>query len=60
MFILHCAMNMRVSAFMFLYRVIKLNTPQAEAEMALHRLWTPDPVWASFIETALRHYRAQA
>lgn len=56
----HCAMNMRVSAFMFLYRVIKLNTPQAEAEMALHRLWTPDPVWASFIETALRHYRAQA
>src|SRR3954467_7332058 len=28
----HCAANMRVSAFVFLYRVLQLRVPQAEAE----------------------------
>jgi NAD+ diphosphatase len=50
----HCAMNMRVSAFMFLYRVIRQGVPRAEAEPALHRIWTPDAVWQDFIDRALR------
>ena len=50
----HCAMNMRVSAFMFLHRVLKQNVPVSEAELALHRIWTPDPVWQAFIDKALR------
>lgn len=50
----HCIMNMRVSAFMFLYRVLKLGHPIHDAELALHRLWQPDPVWQDFIDTALR------
>lgn len=50
----HCIANKRVSAFMFLYRVLKLGHPVAEAEMALHRIWTPDPVWQAFIDRALR------
>jgi len=56
----HCAMNMRVSAFMFLYRVIREGLPRAEAEMALHRVWTPDPVWHAFIDRALRAHFAGA
>jgi ADP-ribose pyrophosphatase YjhB (NUDIX family)/protein tyrosine phosphatase (PTP) superfamily phosphohydrolase (DUF442 family) len=50
----HCIANKRVSAFLFLYRVLKLGHPVAEAEMALHRLWIPDPVWQDFIDRALR------
>lgn len=50
----HCIANKRVSAFMFLYRVLKMGHPVAEAEMALHRIWTPDAVWQDFIDRALR------
>ncbi|HUR40418.1 MAG TPA: NUDIX domain-containing protein [Verrucomicrobiae bacterium] len=53
----HCIANKRVSAFLFLYRVLKLNQPVPEAEMALHRLWTPDPVWQDFIDRTLRWRR---
>ena len=50
----HCIANKRVSAFLFLYRVLKLGQPVAEAEMALHRIWHPDEAWQSFIDRALR------
>ena len=50
----HCIANKRVSAFMFLYRVLKLGHPIHDAELALHRLWQPDPVWQDFIDRALR------
>ena len=50
----HCIANKRVSAFLFLYRVLKLGHPIHDAELALHRIWTPDPVWQDFIDRALR------
>lgn len=56
----HCIANKRVAAFVFLYRVLKLGVPVAEAEMALHRIWTPDPVWQDFIDRALREGLAPA
>jgi len=45
----HCAMNMRVSAFVFLYRVLRLGVSRAEAERDLQAIWTPDEVWREFI-----------
>lgn len=50
----HCIANKRVSAFLFLYRVLKLGHPIHDAEMALHRIWQPDEVWQAFIDRALR------
>lgn len=50
----HCIANKRVSAFLFLYRVLKLGHPIHDAELALHRIWNPDPVWQDFIDRALR------
>lgn len=50
----HCAANMRVSAFVFLYRVLQERTPRAEAERDLHAIWQPDEVWSRFIENQLR------
>lgn len=49
----HCAMNMRVSAFLFLYRVLHEKIAVAEAERDLHAIWQPDEVWSRFIEQEL-------
>jgi hypothetical protein len=49
----HCAMNMRVSAFVFLYRVLRGDTTRAEAWHDLKTIWEPDETWARFIEERL-------
>ena len=50
----HCAANMRVSAFVFLYRVLHEHAPVADAERDLHAIWQPDEVWSRFIESELK------
>ena len=47
----HCAANMRVSAFMFLYRVLRQSVSLTDAERDLRAIWEPDQVWARFIQT---------
>lgn len=49
----HCALNMRVSAFMYLYNRIYRHQRADEAAAMLHRVWQPDPVWSSFITETL-------
>ena len=49
----HCAANMRVSAFVFLYRVLHQNVSPSEAERDLHAIWEPDEVWSRFIQDQL-------
>jgi hypothetical protein len=49
----HCAMNMRVSAFMYLYRYLKLGVPVSEAYSAMKTIWEPNATWQQFIETAI-------
>ena len=39
----------RVSAFVYLYRLLNLGWAPARARPDLDALWTPDGVWASFI-----------
>jgi len=50
----HCAANMRVSAFVFLYRVLRQRVARAEAEGDLRAIWEPDAVWGRFIQDRLR------
>ncbi|MBB6124769.1 protein tyrosine phosphatase family protein [Sphingobium subterraneum] len=45
----HCAANMRVSAFIYRYRRDVLREVDAIARADLHRLWQPTGVWAEFI-----------
>lgn len=52
----HCALNMRVSAFMFLYRVIRLGVLPEEARQVMLQIWEPDDVWSRFISQALAQY----
>ncbi len=45
----HCVMNYRVSAFVYLYRVVRLGIPEVQARADLNTIWTPDGVWAELI-----------
>ncbi len=54
---LHCAANMRVSAFLGLYKAIKKNEPPDEAFALMKTIWQPNPVWATFVSSMLEKYR---
>ena len=49
----HCAKNMRVSAFMYLYRVLRQQVPTEEAQKALLQIWKPIPHWQAFMDHAM-------
>ena len=49
----HCAANMRVSAFMFLYHVLKDPSSRREAERQLRAIWEPDEIWRRFMDQQL-------
>lgn len=48
----HCALNMRVSCFMYLYRKLFLKLPETQAKYLMSELWQPNPVWQKFIHDA--------
>jgi protein tyrosine phosphatase (PTP) superfamily phosphohydrolase (DUF442 family) len=49
----HCAANKRVSAFVFLHRVLVEQLARADAEPDLYAIWQPDAVWSDFISQQL-------
>ena len=55
----HCIANMRVSAFMFLYRVLRQGMPMEEARATMSQIWQPNPIWQKFIEAALARGQSQ-
>ncbi len=50
----HCALNYRVSSFVYLYRTLFLNVPEQAAYQDLLAIWQPEEVWADFI-AACKH-----
>lgn len=50
--LVHCAMNMRVSAFVYLHRRLQ-GVPQAEAAPAMTQIWQPNETWQQLIDTIL-------
>ncbi len=52
----HCAANMRVSAFMYLYRRLHEGMSDEQAKIDLHRIWTPNDTWQEFIKQVIEHY----
>ena len=49
----HCAANMRVTAFLGLYRVLRLRWPEEDAFSVMRTVWKPDQVWSAFITSQL-------
>ena len=54
----HCAANMRVSAFVFLHR-LRLGVDRAAAESDLKMIWQPDGVWREFMNQRLGEMKQQ-
>ena len=52
----HCAKNMRVSVFIYLYRRLYLNHSEEEAVYPMRDVWVPNPTWQTFIEQAIYAY----
>lgn len=51
----HCVKNMRVSAFIYLYRILRQGWAPDDAILNLIEIWEPEGTWAAFIEEALAH-----
>jgi protein tyrosine phosphatase (PTP) superfamily phosphohydrolase (DUF442 family) len=49
----HCAANMRVSAFMYLYRCLHEGISDEDAKKDLQKIWIPNETWQKFIEKVI-------
>ena len=49
----HCAKNMRVSAFIYLYRRLVLGEGIEDASFPMREVWMPNETWQTFIQSAL-------
>jgi len=51
----HCEANYRASAFIMLYRVLRLGWKKEDAIPVMERLWNPEdfPIWQKFIDDNL-------
>lgn len=50
----HCAANMRVSGFMYLYRLLFEKVDEEIAKNDLYRIWFPDEKWQEFIQEVIK------
>lgn len=58
--LVHCQVNLRGTAFVFLYRVIHEGAVPSEAWAKLSGVWQPDAVWKRFIEETLAAHGKKA
>ena len=52
----HCAKNMRVSAFIYLYRKLCLAENEESAAHPMRDVWVPNETWRAFIDKAISAY----
>ena len=52
----HCEANFRASAFVAMYRILRLGWKDEETMEVMHSIWDEDayPVWKIFIEDAMK------
>lgn len=51
---IHCAANMRVSAFVAVYGTRRLGWSTERAAQHIAEVWEPNPVWRAFLDAHLR------
>jgi protein tyrosine phosphatase (PTP) superfamily phosphohydrolase (DUF442 family) len=53
----HCQANYRATAFITLYRILRLGWERENAFVDLNKIWNPEeyPIWEDFIESNLSH-----
>ena len=55
----HCALNMRVSCFVYLYRTLYQGIPKEQARLLVSKIWQPNEVWTAFIHQIEKTYYAK-
>ncbi len=52
----HCEANYRASAFIMMYRVLRLSWKKEDAVPVMERMWNPEdfPIWQKFIDDNLK------
>lgn len=52
----HCEANFRATAFIAIYRILRLGWREEDAFEIMHKVWDEDayPVWKMFIEDAIK------
>lgn len=52
----HCEANFRASAFVAIYRILRVGWKEEEAFEIMHKIWDEDayPVWKMFIENSIQ------
>ena len=53
----HCALNYRVSAFMYIYHKYVLQTPFDDIDISLFQEWLPDTKWQEIIKISLEEIK---
>lgn len=56
---LHCALNMRVSSLMYVYRIHQLMMNEVNAKVLLNQIWTPNAEWSDVIKQLEKYYLGQ-
>ncbi len=49
----HCALNYRVSAFMYVYHKYNLQTPFDEIDLSLLEEWQPNELWQKLLKVEI-------
>jgi protein tyrosine phosphatase (PTP) superfamily phosphohydrolase (DUF442 family) len=52
----NCAMNMRVFAFIYLYRRLYQGVAEVRAKSALAQIWQPNQTWQNFIGRTIQEH----
>ena len=53
----HCAFNMRVSVFLYLYSRLHLKVDESVARQKLNQVWEPNDIWSQFIIDVINTYK---
>lgn len=52
--LVHCAKNLRVSAFVFLFKVLVEGENEVLARRRMEKIWSPDAIWSAFLDEVRR------
>ena len=54
--LVHCRLNYRASAFVYLYQTIQLNIDEGIAKDEMLSVWQPEGIWLDYINSVKQHY----
>jgi protein tyrosine phosphatase (PTP) superfamily phosphohydrolase (DUF442 family) len=55
--LVHCRLNYRASAFVYLYQTTQLKVDELIAKEQMNAVWQPEDVWLEYINSVQQHYQ---